>query len=99
MLSFDYSKAISHVQELRAIADGMEKNTKLSEAMDKVKSAWEGQSSKDFQNKIAQLQELVKDEVRHIRDIANGLEKSANAIADAEKAAQEALNTNTVRNT
>jgi len=77
----------------------MEKNTKLSEAMDKVKAGWEGQSSKDFQNKITQLTELIRSEVKNIRDIANGLEKSAKAISDAENAAKTALKTNTVRST
>jgi len=98
MLNFDYNKAMSHVRELRAIADGMEKNTKLAEASEKVKAAWEGQSSNDFQKKIAQLSELVKNEVTNIRDIANCLEKSAAAIVEAEKAAQEVLSTNTIRN-
>ena len=95
MLVFDYNRVMSQVRELRAVADEMEKNSKLSEAMDKVKAAWEGQSSKDFQNKIAQLMEVVRNEVKHIRDIANGLEASAKAIADAEKKAQETLSTNT----
>ena len=99
MLNFNYTKAMAQVQELRDIADAMEKNSKLSEAMDKVKTAWEGQSSQDFQNKISQLTDLVKNEVKNIRDIATGLEKSAKAIAEAEKAAVDALNTNTVRNT
>jgi len=99
MLNFNYSKAMTQVQELRDIADGMEKNSKLSEAMDKVKAAWEGQSSIDFQDKIAYLSELIENEVKNIREIANGLEKSAKAIYDAEKAAVDALNTNTVRNT
>ena len=97
MLKFDYTKAMTHVRELRAIADGMEKNTKLSEAMEKVKAGWEGQSSNDFQNKIIQLEDLIRAEVKNIRDIANGLEVSAKAIADAEKAAQDTLTTNTVR--
>ena len=91
MLVFDYSRVMAQVRELRAIADAMEKNTKLSEAMDKVKAAWEGQSSKDFQNKIIQLQQLVSNEIKHIRDIANGLEKSAKVIAENEKVATGTL--------
>jgi len=94
MLVFDYNRAMAQVRELRSIADGMEKNPRLAEAMDKVRSGWEGQSSKDFQSKIAQLQELVTNEVKHIRDIANGLEQSAKNIAEAERLAKERLAAN-----
>ena len=99
MLNFDYNRAMSQVRELRAIADEMEKNKKLSNAMDKLKTAWEGQASKDFQKKCEDLAQLIRNEVKNIRDIANGLEKSAKAISEAEKEAQAVLNNNTVRNT
>jgi len=98
MLSFDYNKAMAQVRELRAIADEMEKNKKLENAIEKLRTAWEGQASNDFREKCRQLAELIRNEVKNIRDIANGLEKSAKAIADAEKEAQSVLSTNTVRN-
>jgi len=99
MLKFDYNRAKAQVRELRAIADEMEKNKALENAIGKVKSAWEGKVSNDFQRKCSELAGLVRKEVANIRNIANSLEQSAKAIADAEKKAQEVLNTNTVRNT
>ena len=98
MLRFDYSRAKAQVRELRAIADDMERNKALANAVDKLKSSWEGRVSNNFQQKCAQLADLVKKEVTNIRNIANALEKSANEIAEAERRAQEALNTDTVRN-
>ena len=51
MLSFDYNKAMAQVRELRAIADEMEKNKKLENAIEKLRTAWEGQASNDFREK------------------------------------------------
>ena len=99
MLKFDYNRATAQVRELRAIADEMERNKALENAINKVKRAWEGKVSNDFQRKCMELAELVRKEVANIRNIANSLEQSAKAIAEAEKKAQDVLNTNTVRNT
>jgi len=98
MLRFDYNRAKAQVRELRAIADDMERNKALANAVDKVRSSWEGKVSNDFQQKCTQLADLVKREVANIRSIANALEKSANKIAEAERRAQETINTDTVRN-
>jgi len=98
MLSFDYNRAMAQVRELRAIADEMERNKKLDNAMEKLKTAWEGQASNDFRVKCENLAELIRNEVKNIRDIANGLERSAKAISDAEKEAQNVLANDSVRN-
>jgi len=97
MLKFDYNKAKAQVRELRAIADDMEKNKSLTNAIDKIKGSWEGKASNDFQAKCNDLASLIKNEVANIRSIANSLEQSANAIANAEREAQETINNNTIR--
>ena len=97
MLKFDYNKAKAQVRELRAIADDMERNKSLSNAIEKIKGSWEGRASTDFQNKCNELAILIKKEITNIRNIANDLEKSANAIAEAERKAQETLDNNTIR--
>jgi uncharacterized protein YukE len=99
MLKFDHSRAKAQVQELRAIADEMERNKTLDNATEKLRRAWEGKVSDDFRRKCLELAELVRKEVTNIRNIATALEQSAKTIADAEKKAQNVLNTNTVRNT
>jgi len=99
MLKFDFNKAKAQVRELRSIADGMEKNKKLADAIEKIKNAWEGQAAKDFIAKSEELRNLVASEITHIRNLARNIELSANAIADAEKKAQEILTTNTSRTT
>jgi uncharacterized protein YukE len=98
MLKFDHNRAMAQVRELRAIADEMERNKTLENAVEKVRRAWEGKVSNDFRRKCTELAELVKREITNIRNIANSLEQSAKAIADAEKKAQDVLSTNTVRN-
>jgi uncharacterized protein YukE len=97
MLKFDYNKAKAQVQELRAIADDMEQNKTLASAIEKVNGSWEGEVSKNFLQKCSLLTDLIKKEIINIRAVANSLETSAKAIADAEKKAEEALTTNTVR--
>ena len=99
MLKFDYSQAMGQVRELRLIAGDMEKNRLLSTAIEKVKASWEGQTSSEFQTKCGHLVSQIKKEITNIRGIADGLEKSANAIAEAERAAEAALENNTIRNT
>ena len=99
MLKFDYNRATAQVRELRAIADEMERSKVLENAIEKVKRAWEGKVSNDFRRKCMELADLVRKEVANIRNIANSLEQSAKAIAEAEKKAQDVINTNTVRNT
>jgi len=99
MLKFDHNRATAQVRELRAIADEMERSRILDNAIEKVRSSWEGKVSNDFQRKCSELSGLIKREIANIRNIAASLEKSAKAIADAEKKAQDVLNTNTVRNT
>jgi len=97
MLKFDYNKAIAQVRELRAIADDMERNKSLANAIEKIKGSWEGKASNDFQKKCNELAVLIKKEVANIRSIADNLEKSAKSVAEAERKAQEILDTNTVR--
>jgi len=99
MLKFDHNRAMAQVRELRAIADEMERNKTLDNAIEKLRRAWEGKVSDDFRRKCLELAELVRKEVTNIRSIATALEQSAKAIADAEKKAQDVLSTNTVRNT
>ena len=99
MLQFDYDKAKMQVRELRSIADDMEKNKSLASAIEKIKSSWEGKASSDFQLKCNELANLIKSEVVNIRNIADSLEQSANAIAKAEREAQDAINTDTIRST
>jgi len=88
---------MAQVQELRAIADEMSKNKTLTNAMTKAKSAWQGQTSDQFQQKCRELAGLISKEVTNIRKIADSLETSARAIAEAEQKAVEALSTNTIR--
>jgi len=97
MLKFDYIKTMAQVRELRAIADEMDRNRKLQEAIDKVKAGWEGQTSVEFQKKCNELVTLIKNEVASIRLIADNLQASAIKIAAAEKEAQDIINTNTIR--
>lgn len=97
MLKFDYNKAMTQVRELRVIADEMSRDRTLENAINKVKASWEGSTSKTFQGKCEQLSGLIQKEVANIRSIATSLERTAKAIAEAERKAIETLTTNTVR--
>ena len=99
MIKFDYTMAKTQLQKLRGVADSIRLNKRLPETIDLIKTAWGGENSKLFISKCEQLDALIRDEITHIRNLANSLEKSANTIADAEKKAQEVLKTNTIRST
>jgi len=99
MIKFDQKKAQTQIRELRALADVMERNKRIPDTIDLIKTAWGGENSELFLGKCEQLNTLMRDEITHIRNLAKNLEQSAKTIADAEKKAQEALKTNTVRNT
>jgi len=99
MIKFDYTMAKTQLQKLRGVADSIQGNKRLPETIDLIKIAWGGENSKLFIDKCEQLNNLMREEITHIRNLANSLEKSVNTIAEAEKKAQDALKTNTIRNT
>jgi uncharacterized protein YukE len=99
MIKFDHKKAKAQIRELRALADVMERNKRVPDTIDLIKTAWGGENSALFLGKCDQLNTLMQEEITHIRNLAKNLEASANTIVEAEKKAQDVIKTNTVRNT
>lgn len=99
MIKFDHKSAKAHIQELRLIADTINRNKRLPETIDLIKTAWGGENAALFIGKCEQLNTLMRDEITHIRNLAENLEKSVNTIVEAEKKAQDVIKSNTVRNT
>ena len=85
MQKLDLNRVMVQVRELREIADEMSRNRSLSNAMSRVRTSWEGQTSNQFQRKCDDIAVLINNEITNIRAIANSLESNARAIADAEK--------------
>ena len=86
MLSFDYEKSISQARELRSIASAMRQSSTLSDATNELRTAWSGESADQFLRECQALQAAINKEADAIESIADGLERAANRIAEAERA-------------
>ena len=93
MLVFDYNKAMRLVRELRQIATDMNnlKNGMLSQAIGGVQGGWQGETAQQFITKCNRLSSLISGEVNNIRNVANSLETTSDAIDKAEREAAEKL--------
>ena len=87
MLVFNYSRAMAQVQELRSIANEMQRSPSLTNAINGAKTSWKGQTSDQFQKKCEALMSLIQNEIKNIRIVADNLEKTARVIEAAERAA------------
>jgi uncharacterized protein YukE len=85
MQKLDLNRVLVQVRELRAIADELSRNRSLANAMSRVRTSWEGQTSEQFRRRCDDITVLINNEVTNIRAIANSLESNARAIADAER--------------
>ena len=76
MLNFDYDKAMTHIQELRQIAEEMERmrSQKLDSVIEGVQSSWKGDAGKSILVKCEEFGLRIEKEIQNIHLLIDQLE-------------------------
>ncbi|HIV85563.1 MAG TPA: WXG100 family type VII secretion target [Candidatus Monoglobus merdigallinarum] len=90
-IKFEYEAAMRAVRELEDIADTLDKNAKsrLNEAVENVRSAWEGENASGFQTKGRQLSEKLEKSIGNLRKTADTIRAIAQKMLETEEQAKE----------
>lgn len=93
MINLAYDAAKKDAKQLKAIADTLEKESRaLSNMMGNVNASWKGSAATGYVEKCQWLKDELDGNIKHIRNIANAISKTADTYKKMELEKEEEKN-------
>ena len=95
-IEIDFAVACAQAKRLEEIAEAMARlaNKQMSDTVDRIDTAWKGDSAVEYLKKARALQSSILQTSQQLMSVAEGIRSEAKLIYKAEKAALEIATNN-----
>ena len=85
-IEIDYRNTIRKAQRLRELAGELEgiRQSRIGGSLNNLPGAWRGDASAMYDGKLRKLDDKVRKRIKELRNAADGIEKAAKRLHDAE---------------